>query len=209
MNFKRPGTEFSIQGAELRSYGGRRHPHVSSPVLRLDRRPAPCVDRTPGPRDSDCVLAGGVVAVVVVVQRVGRAARRPTFGQLHAASDVIVARRSTRQRYGRRTTLRRRRRHVEGGKAARGRRRTAPHPTVAPPRFTLLATGNETVPKISIYYVHKVDAQGGTRHLPPHRRRTRELLSGRGGYARGQTSCDLDAKRQTAVSRVSEPAVSR
>jgi len=62
---------------------------------------------------------------------------------------------------------------------------------------------------ISIYYVHKVDAQGGTRHLPPPRRRTRELLSGRGGCARGQTSCGLDAKRQT-VSRVSDqPAVSR
>jgi len=40
-------------------------------------------------------------------------------------------------------------------------------------------------------------------------RRTRQLLSGRSGCARGQTSCGLDAKRQTAVTRVSEPAVSR
>ena len=58
-------------------------------------------------------------------------------------------------------------------------------------------------------YVHKVDVQGGTRHLPLPWRRTRQLLSGRGGCEREQTSCGLDAKRQTAVSRVSEPAVSR
>ena len=62
---------------------------------------------------------------------------------------------------------------------------------------------------ISVYYVYTVDAQTGTRHLTPPRRRTRQLLSGRVGCARGQTSCGLDAKRQTAVSRVSEPAVSR
>jgi len=55
----------------------------------------------------------------------------------------------------------------------------------------------------------RLTRNGGTRHLPPPRRRTRQLLSGRGGYARRQTSCGLDAKRQTAVSRVSEPAVSR
>jgi len=62
---------------------------------------------------------------------------------------------------------------------------------------------------VSVYYVHNFDAQGGTRHLPPPRRRTRQLLSGRGGCARGQTSCGLDAKRRTAASRVSEPAASR
>ena len=37
-------------------------------------------------------------------------------------------------------------------------------------------------------------------------RRTRQLLPGRGGCARGQTFCGLDAKRQTAVSRVNETA---
>jgi len=37
----------------------------------------------------------------------------------------------------------------------------------------------------SISYVHKVDMQG-TRHLPPPRRPTRQLLSGRGGCTRGK-----------------------
>ena len=63
---------------------------------------------------------------------------------------------------------------------------------------------------ISLYTMYtRLTCNGGTRHLPPPRRRTRQLLSGRGGCARGQTSCGLDAKRQTAVSRASEPAVSR
>ena len=60
-----------------------------------------------------------------------------------------------------------------------------------------------------LHYVHKLDMQGGTRHLPPPRRRTLQLLSGRGGCTSGQTSLGIDAKRQTAGSRVSEPAVSR
>jgi len=35
------------------------------------------------------------------------------------------------------------------------------------------------------FYVRDVDVQG-TRHLPPPRRRTRQLISGRGGCARGE-----------------------
>ena len=38
----------------------------------------------------------------------------------------------------------------------------------------------------SVYYVHKLDVQGGTWHLPPPRRRTWQLLPGRGGCTRGQ-----------------------
>jgi len=43
---------------------------------------------------------------------------------------------------------------------------------------------------ISIYHVHNVDVQG-TRHLPLKCRRMRQQLSGRGGCARGQTSCGM------------------
>jgi len=45
------------------------------------------------------------------------------------------------------------------------------------------------------FYVYKVDAQG-TRHLPPPRRRTRQLLSGRGGCARGQMSASVSQQQQ-------------
>jgi len=58
-----------------------------------------------------------------------------------------------------------------------------------------------------LHYVHKLDVQG-TRHLPPPRRHMQQLHPGRGGCSRGQTSC-VCAKRQTAVSRVSETSVSR
>jgi len=58
---------------------------------------------------------------------------------------------------------------------------------------------------VSYYTVFtRLTRNGGTRHLPPPRRCTRQLLSGRGGCARGQTSCGLDAKRQQWVESVSQ-----
>ena len=56
----------------------------------------------------------------------------------------------------------------------------------------LKARANETL----LHYVHEVDAQGGTRHLPPPRRRTRQLLSGRRGCARGQMSASVSEQQQ-------------
>jgi len=56
----------------------------------------------------------------------------------------------------------------------------------------LKARANETL----LHYVHEVDAQGGTRHLPPPRRRTRQLLSGRRGCARGQMSASVSQQQQ-------------
>ena len=66
-------------------------------------------------------------------------------------------------------------------------------------------TGWYVTTYISIYYVHKLDARnGGTRHLPPPRRRTRQLLSGSGGCARGKPP--VAYATATAVSEQSQRA---